>query len=143
MYEVAVRTPAAASAAAYATIHTPAGAKARIREIGAFTSAATLSPIGLGRPANTPVATTSVLGQALDPLLGASLNNVDTAWSTAPTAPTQFFKRIALPATAAVGVIWAWSAEAPLIVPVSAWVVLWNFGGSTAAALDVYIKWEE
>lgn len=140
-YSAGVRTIGAAAGAAYATFHCPAGRDARIREIGIATSAATLSSVGLGRPANTPVATTSVLGQAEDTSSGAALCNVDTAWSTAPTAPTVFMRRFAIPATAGIGFIWTW--DQGLIVPTSGWIVLWNFGAGAGAALDAYITWDE
>lgn len=141
-YSLGVRTPAAAAGAGYATIHTGT-ARARIRKISAFTSAATLSSIGIGRPANTPVATTSVLGQALDASDQASLTNIDTAWSTAPTIPAQFFERCALPATAGVGIIWTFPTDSPLCLNASSWLVLWNFGGSAGSALDVTFYFEE
>ncbi len=142
-YEVGVRGIAAATGAAYATLHTGAGQRAKIREIGIALSAATLSSIGLGRPANTPVATTSALGQALDPNDVAATVNADTVWSTAPTAPSVFVRRFVLPAVAGAGLIWTFPADAPLVLNVSSWLVLWNFGASTAAAPDLYVKWEE
>lgn len=142
-YEVGVRGVAAASAAAYATLHTGAAQRCKIREIGVALSAATLSPIGLGRPANTPAASTSTLGQALDPNDVAATVNADTAWTTAPTAPSIFIRRFQLPAVAGAGLIWTWPAEKPLVLNVSSWLVLWNFGGSAGAAPDIYVAWEE
>ena len=142
-FQVGVRTPAATTGAAYATIHTGASYRARILEIGVATSAATLSSIGLGTPANTPVATTSTLGQVYDTADGVATTNADTAWSTAPTAPTIFMRRFAIPATSGAGLIWTFDPTAPLILAKSSWLCLWNFGGSTAAACDVYFVWEE
>lgn len=140
-YAAAVRTPAAAAGAAYATLRCSATRDARVFEIGVATSAATLSSVGLGRPANTPVATTSTLGQAEDTSLGAGLTNADTAWSTAPTAPTVFMRRFAIPATAGLGFIWTF--QNGLVLPVSGQIVLWNFGAGAGSALDVYFVWDE
>lgn len=144
-YSMAVRSPAAAAGAAYVTLHTAATERARIREISIFTSAATLSSVGLIRPNNTPVATTSSLGQALDPADAASTVNIDTAWSTAPTiaATPLYHERSAIPAVSGAGLIWTWPPDAPLVVAVSSWIVIWNFGGSAGAACDIRFKWDE
>lgn len=143
IFSTSVATPAAGAGAAYATIHTPAGRTCRIREIGSFNNAATASSIGLIRPTNTPVATTSVLGQAQDPILGASLVNVDTAWSTAPTVGTTFFRRVQLPATISAGIIWTFPIDAPLILAASSWLVVWNFGAGAGSVQQLYMVWDE
>lgn len=139
-----MRGVAAAAGAAYATIGAAASSRIRIREIGVFLSAATLTPLGLGRPANTPVQTSTVVGQSLDPADAiASLGSIAASWSTAPTVPAALLRRAQIPAVAGAGVIWTWSADRPLVVPASAFVVLWNFGASAGAAPDVYWAWEE
>jgi hypothetical protein len=145
IYENGAVSVAAAAGAGYCTIHSASTRTSRLLEIGISedTSVAAGSAIGLGRPANTPVATTSVLGQARDPLMGASVTNVDTAWSTAPTAPTAFLRRIRLPAAIGAGVIWTWSPEDPLGLAVSSWLVLWNYGAAAGAALPLYFVWDE
>ncbi len=146
-YEVGVQSVAAASAAAYCTIRGATGQRVRIREIGISLNAATASSIGLGRPANTPVATTSVLLQNKDPADAASITNFDTAWSTAPTVPAQFLRRIVLPATAGAGWIWTFPDDEPLILDKTAgsnqWVVLWNFGAGAGSVLNVYVVTKE
>lgn len=143
LYSVGIRSAAAASGATYATLHTGASYRARIREISFFLSAATASSIGLIRPSNTPVASTSTLGQAVDPGDPASTINVDSAWSTAPTIGSNYLERYDFPATAGVGGIIVYPPERPLVVAVSSWLVFWNFGGGTGAALDLNVKWEE
>src|SRR5260221_19573 len=114
-YELGVLTVAAAAGAAYCTIHTGATTDMRIYEIEVATTAGTLSPVGLGVPANTPVATTSELGQAQDASSAAATVNVDTAWSTAPTAPAHFLRRFSIPATNGAGFIWTWPDNRPLL----------------------------
>lgn len=144
-YELGVRSPAAASAAAFATIHTGASLRCRIREIHLFSTAATAASIGIIRASNTPVATTSTLGQAQDPADGAATVNVDTAWSTAPTVGSNYLRRIDLPATIGSGVIWTWpdGQSHGLMIATSSWLVIWNFGGSAGPILDVNVIWEE
>lgn len=142
-YEVGVTTPAAASAAAYATLHTGANLNCAIREVGVFVTAATSSSIGLIRASNTPVATTSTLGQAQDTVVAASTVNVDTAWSTAPTIGSNYLRKAVLPATIGAGIIWTWPNGDGLVVPVSAWLVLWNFGAAAGSACTAYIVYEE
>lgn len=142
-YSLRVITPAAATVAAYATIHTPSGRKARIYEMGAFCNAATASSFGVIRSSNTPVASTSTVGAAEDPLSGASTVNVDTAWSTAPTVGTSFLRGFVSQATIGAGVIWTWPLNAPLVIDVSSWLVLWNFGAGAGSALTFYAKWDE
>ena len=142
-FEAAARGIAAAAGATYATIGCGANARARLREIGFFSSAATAASVGLGRPANTPVASTTILGQTRDPADAvASLVSIGTAWSTAPTAPSVFFRRAVLPNVIGAGVIWQWSGEG-LIIPASGFLVLWNFGAAAGPAPDVYAVWEE
>ena len=140
-YELGVTTPAAANGAAYATIHTGATRRCKIWEISAFVTAATSSSVGLGVPANVPAATTSELGQALTVNDPAATVNVDTAWSTAPTAPAHFFRRFVIPATIGTGFIWVF--QRPLIVGVSSWLTLWNYGAAPGAVLSANFSWDE
>lgn len=146
-YNLGVLTAAAAAGAAYCVIRGGAAQRVRIREIGISTNAATLASIGLGHPANTPAPTTSALAQPNDPADGVSICNIDTAWSTAPTAPTIFQRRIVLPATAGAGWIWTWPDDEPLILDKTAGsaqqIVLWNFGAAAGPILSVYIVTKE
>lgn len=146
-FEAGARGVAAAAGAAYASIQCGANVRMRVREIGVFLSAATLSPVGLGHPANEatpPVASSTVAGQPIDQQDAiASVGALGLAWSTAPTAPSVFMRRVQVPAVAGAGLIWTWPADAPLIVKPSGWLVLWNFGASAGAAPDFYVKWEE
>ena len=142
-YSVGIQSVAAVSGAAFATMHTGANIRARIREIGLFVNAATASSIGLIRPSNGPVATTSFLGQAEDAAAPASTVNLDNAWSTAPTIGALFLRRITLPATIGNGVVWTWNPGEELIVPVSSYLVFWNFGAATGSVLNMYVKWIE
>jgi hypothetical protein len=140
-YELGVVSVAAANGAAYCTIHTGATRRMRLWEVGFFTAAGTIASVGIGTPANTPVATTSVLGLANQVNDPTATVNVDTAWSTAPTVPAKFFRQVTLPATAGSGMIWVF--QRPLLIGVSSWLTLWNFGAATGPILDGYFSWEE
>lgn len=146
-YSSAVRTPAAAAGAPYCDFRPAASDRCRILEVGVFTSAATASSIGLIRTLTTGTATTTQAGVPNDPAEAAGTALIGTAWSTAPTiAGTPLYKRrIALPATAASGVIWTWPTDGPVFATNGATtgLVLWNFGGSAGSALDVYWVWDE
>lgn len=142
-YSVGVVTPAASAGAAYATIHTAATDRCKILEIGAFCNAATSSSIGIVRASNTPVATTSTLGQAEDPAEAAATVNVDTAWTTAPTVGANFLRRFVSQAAIGSGVIWTWPSDKPLVLNVSTWLVVWNYGGLAGSALSLYVKFDE
>lgn len=141
-YEVSVVTPAAASGAAYATIHTASTERAFISQIHCWTTAATASRVAIGRKNNTPVATTSVLGQAVDPADAAAVTNVDTAWSTAPTAPATFLRRASLAASIGAAVLWPWQSPG-LVIPVSDWLIIWNDGAAAGSALALTVVWNE
>lgn len=142
-YTQGFATVAAGAAAAYATFHTASTHRMRLRELGLFVNAATASSVGLIRPSNSPVATTSVLGLAQDPADPAATINVDTAWSTAPTVGTVYLRKALIPATIGNGIIWTWPPDAPLIVAVSSYLVLWNFGAGAGSVLNGYATWEE
>lgn len=142
-YSVGVVGVTAATGAAYATVHTASTERAFIREIGFFNTTAVASRVAIGRKNNTPVATTSVLGQAEDPADAVAVTNVDTAWSTAPTAPANFLRRTSLAAAIGAGVIWTWPVGKELVIPVSEWLIIWNDGAATAAANVLYVVWEE
>lgn len=141
-YAVAKTGVAAASGAAYATLHT-GNSRIHIVEFSVFLTTAVTSSIGLIRPSNTPVATTSALGQALGTDTPASLTNIDTAWSTAPTIGSEYLWRVILPAAVSAGAIKTWRPDRPLVLGPNSWLVVWNFGGSTGGAPSIGFEWDE
>ena len=142
-YSLGFSTPAAAAGAAFAVLRTAASERAFVREIGLFLNAATASSIGLIRASSTGTPSTSVLGQAMDAADAAATVNVDTAWSGAPTIGSNYLRKITLPAAIGNGVIWTFGERNGLCLPVSAGLVIWNYGGSAASVLNGYIEWEE
>jgi hypothetical protein len=104
-------------------------------------AAATASTYGLGRPAAIGVTPTSPVDflpyDPADPVV-AGLVQSALAWGTGPTAPTQFIRRIGLPATVATGVIWTFDR---LIIPASGSLVLWNL--ALNGVVDAYAVLDE
>lgn len=142
IYTAGVRTPAAAAGAAYAALRAAATDRLKLREVGVALSAATATSVGLIRAATVGTASSSTLGQAGDPGDPVGTGNVDIGWSVAPTIGAIYLRRFALPATQGAGFIWTW-APGELVIPVSASILLWNFGGAAGAALDAYFVWDE
>jgi hypothetical protein len=145
VYEAGVAIATAGAAAAIATITTAAGQQARIREIGVTSQTATAVEIGLGVPAALGAgALTGPVFQALDPSDVAGVTTLvngatNRGFATsAPTAPTNPFRRFQLPALIGSGVVWVW-ADNELVIPVSKQVVIWQYGAVTVT-FDVYVK---
>ncbi|MHA1481891.1 MAG: hypothetical protein ACTSQA_00450 [Candidatus Heimdallarchaeaceae archaeon] len=135
---LAVRTASGTDAAAAWEIRTGATpGRVKVIEIGLFLAAATASIIGLGRPAVTGITPTTpvdFLPEDPDDVIATGIAQSSLAWGTGPTVPTEFIRRIALPATIGTGVIWTFPEG--LIIPVSDSLVLWNL--STNSVLDAY-----
>lgn len=145
-YSVGVSKTAPASGTAIAMIRPASTDEVQVREIGVFNSTAVASSVGLIRNATTGTPSTSTLVQAGDPDRPAGTCNIDTAWSAAATIAGSpiYLRKIVLPATIGAGVIWTfgpgelWAANGG-----TTQLLLWNFGGSTAAALEVYVSIDE
>lgn len=142
-FTVGFTTPAAGTASAYDTFSTGANRRALLREQGFFTTAATSSSIGFGVPANTPANSTTVTPQPHDAADAASTALVGTAWTTSPTAPTTFWRKVTLGAAVGAGVIWKVALDERWILAKSAFFVHWNYGAATASALDAYLEYDE
>jgi len=142
-YEVATTTAAIGTAAAYVTLNTTAARRAAIREFGMFAGTAVSCAIGEGIPANTPVATTTIIPQPKDAADATSTALLGSAWSTPPTAPTVFRRETILGAAVGAGVIWKFSLDERTWLAKSTWEVLWNFGATTSAPLTCYYEYDE
>jgi hypothetical protein len=144
-YEVGISIATAGAAAAIATITTAAGQQCRVLEVGVSSQTATATEIGIGVPAAVGVgALTGPVVQALDP---SDVNGVTTLVNgatnrgfatSAPTAPTNPFRRFQIAGVIGAGIVWVW-ADNQLVIPVSKQIVLWQFG-SVTVTYDVYVK---
>jgi hypothetical protein len=108
----------------------------QIMEIGVNLGAATASTYGIGRAGNTPVQTSGIAVLQENPNDPTGLSKIAVAWGTAPTVPTNFFRRISLPATIGAGVIWTFPRG--LIVAASAAIEFWNLATNSAS---VNVHW--
>jgi hypothetical protein len=144
-YEVSCNIATAGAAAAIATITTAAGQQARILEIGVSSGTATAAEIGLGVPAAVGVgALTGPVFQPLDPsdvagvttLVNGSTNRGFA--TSAPTVPTNPFRRFELAGVIGSGIVWVWG-DNQLVIPVSKQIVIWQYS-SVTITFSVYVK---
>lgn len=103
-----------------------------VYEVGVINGAATACTYGYGRSANTPTQTSPVLVQAEDVDRPAGLTGCAVAWSVAPTLPTQFFRRVFLPATIGAGIIYTFP-RGIVLGAAAASLVQWNLAASSAS----------
>ncbi len=142
VYEAGVSKLTSAAAGPIATFI--AGTRrASVLELGIFTTTAVAGEVGIGRAANTAAgALTGTLVQAMDTSDEAGTATLTTTFGTTqPTAPTNFMRRIQLPATIGAGVIWTW-APGELMIPASSLVnpfTIWQIS-TAAVTFDVYVK---
>lgn len=123
-------------------LRTTSSKDVRIWEIGCFCETAVALSLGLIRSLTVGATFTTVTPQADDTSAGAATALVDTAITTQPTITANtYLRKIVLPATIGAGVIWSFPMG--LVVPVSAGMLLWNFGAATGPAVDGYWSYEE
>jgi hypothetical protein len=136
---LAVRTGITTTAAACLEIIAASSKRAEILEIGLTLNAATASVFGLGRPAAAgagPTSPVAVLGE--DPTITGA-TTLAMAWTTPPTAPTNFLRRASLAASIGAGVIFTFPRG--LIISASSSLVLWNL--SAVSVADVWVVLNE
>ena len=136
IFSLARRTTGVTSGTAGHELRSGANDRVAVLEVGVFLGAATASTYGIGRPAAigvTPTSPVTLLPE--DPANGTTaVSQSALAWATGPTAPTDFFRRIGLPATVGTGVIWTFPRG--LVIAISSSLVLWNL--ATNGVVDVY-----
>jgi hypothetical protein len=110
-----------------------------LREMQLSLNAATASVYALGRPAAKGVLPTTPVNFLCEESKDASplQASVALAWTTtAPTAPTAFYKRISQPAT--IGDLATWYFD-KLFVPAGFTIVLWNITVNSVADVNMVI----
>jgi hypothetical protein len=129
-----------AAAAPIATLSTGSARDVRVWEVGISVSTAVSGEVGLMRPANSPATPSGgQVGAADDPVSGAGVAVTANAWATAPTVSTGL-RRMVLPATIGAGVIWTF--EDGLVIPVSSYLVLWQYS-ALAVTYSAYFVYDE
>lgn len=112
-----------------------------IKEIHIDLGAATASSYGFGRAAVAGTQSGAIAVLPNNPANSTTgKSTVATAWSVAPTAPTQFIRRKSLPATIGAGVIWTFPAG--LGVASSSEMVVWN-NAANSASVNITVVSEE
>lgn len=80
----------------------------RLLELGISINAATASVFGFGTPAAIGITPTTPVTVLAEDGGNTTAGNTTTAlaWGTGPTSPTNFQRRVSLPATIGAGIIW-------------------------------------
>lgn len=141
IYSLSQRTSNITIANAAWSIISAATNKPKIMELGVSQNTGTATSWGLGRPAAAGVTPTTPV-TFLDESDGGGAAAVTTAclaWTTQPTAPTNFLRRFSTSATVGAGIIWTFPRG--LGMPVSSNIVLWNITASVAS--DVWAVIDE
>jgi hypothetical protein len=133
IYSAGVNTTVATTTAPSLDLKASATNAPRIMEWAVNLGVATASTYGFGRPANSgSVAQTSpTVVQPDNPNDATGNSNLASTWTTAPTVPGVFVRRIQLPATQGAGVIWTFPRGFILVASGSA--VMWNIAASSAS----------
>lgn len=100
-------------------------------EIGIFDEAATAGVVLLGRAGAIGVTPTSPITLLGDDTGDTPVEQVATAWGTAPTLPAQPLRRFAYSAAIGGGIVWTW--QYGLVIPLSGSLIFWNSGVGSAA----------
>ena len=108
LYGLSQRTTATAAASACWEVRSASTNKPRLMEMGISQVTAVAGTYGMGRPAAIGVTPTSPQNFVAEDDASAptSLSTAAVAWTTAPTVPANFNRRITAAATIGVGVIW-------------------------------------
>jgi len=141
VYSIARRTTNVTAGQANLEIIAQSSRRPKIMEAEIFLAAATAGSYGIGRPAAAGITPTSPVALLLEgaDTAGAGVTTTALAWGTSPTAPTDFFRRIAFPATIGTGVIWTF----PQGIWIAASATLTYHNIATPAVLDVTVVSDE
>lgn len=131
IYSLSLRSTVTTIAAASWAALSPATNEAAIMELRWVNGAATASVIGIGRTANTPTLTGGVAFLAEDEGRPTGLTQAAVAFGTAPTVPTQFFRRASLAAVIGVGIIYTFPRG--IVLPAGGQALcVWNITANSA-----------
>jgi hypothetical protein len=141
IYSLALRTTVTTISAASWCMLSPSTNEAGLMEWGYFNGAATACVVGLGRSANTPTLTGGVAFLAEDEGRPAGVTQAAVAFGTAPTVPTQFFRRFSL--AALVGAAAVFTFPRGIVLPAAGQgIVAWNITANSAV-VDIHAVVDE
>lgn len=141
IYSLALRTTVTTIAAASWAALSPASNEAAVMELGYFNGAATACVVGIGRTANTPTLTGGVAFLAEDEGRPAGVTQAAVAFGTAPTVPTQFFRRFDLAALIGAAVVFTFPRGITLPAAGQA-ICAWNITANSAV-VDIHCVVDE
>ncbi len=133
IYSLSLRTTVTTIAAASWCALSPSTNEAAIMEMRWVNGAATASVIGIGRSANSPTLSSAKQFLAEDEGRPAGVTAADVAFGTAPTVPTNFFRRASIAAVIGCGIIYTFP-RGLVIAANAAGIVVWNITTNTAVA---------
>lgn len=136
IYSLAQRTTVTTIGAASHAFLAPATNKPALMEWGYFNGAATANVVGLGRSANTPTLTGGVAFLAEEFAAPTGLTQGAVAFGTAPTVPTQFFRRFSTAALVGAAVVYTFPNGIWLPAGGQA-MVAWNITANSAV-VDIH-----
>ena len=140
IYSLALNSTVTTTGAAAWDVKSASTNRPAVMEVSVNLGVATASTYGLGRAGNTPTQTSPVLVQAEDPGDPAGVSGCAVAWSVAPTIPSQFLRRVSLPAAIGGGIIWTFPRG--LILGTSASLLLWNLA-TNGNSVNVHVVVDE
>lgn len=142
IYSLSSRTTVTTIGAASWAALSPATNKARVMEISYINGAATACVVGIGRTANTPTLTggVAVIGED-DAAAVTGLTQAAVAFGTAPTVPTQFFRRFSVAALVGAGNVWTFPRGIMLAAAGPA-ICAWNITANSAV-VDINLTVDE
>lgn len=137
IYSLAQRTTVTTIGAASHAFLAPSTNKPALMEWGYFNGAATACVVGLGRSANTPTLTGGVTFlPEMEASTPAGLTQGAAAFGTAPTVPTQFFRRFSLAALVGAAVVYTFP-QGIWLPPAGQAMVAWNITANSAV-VDIH-----
>ncbi len=141
IYSLAQRTTVTTIGAASHAFLSPATNEAALMEWGYFNGAATACVVGLARSGNVPTLTGGVAVLAEDEGRPAGLTQGAVAFGTAPTVPTQFFRRFSMAALVGAAVVYTFPRG--IILPAAGQAMCaWNINANSAV-VDIYFVVDE
>ena len=137
IYSLAQRSTVTTIGAASHAFLAPSTNKPACMEWGYFNGAATACVVGFGRSANTPTLTGGVTFlPEMEAATPAGLTQGAVAFGTAPTVPTQFFRRFSLAALVGAAVVYTFP-NGVWLPPAGQALVAWNIT-ACSAVVDIY-----
>lgn len=138
-YELGLRTTTVGLNTAGLEIRA-AAKRVLVHRIELIMAAAAASVFGLGVPANVPAGGANNLPLAVYPEDTAPFSGllILAGWTTAPTIPETFVRRVPFPATLAAR--YEWEPRRPAVIQPAGSLVLWNVTANGAADLNLVVE---